>query len=205
MKLKLGSKLLVVIAAACGVSFAVDASTIWDEASNGDLSNNGLSPTSLVMALGSNIVLGTTGNDGQGIDRDYFSFIVPVGATVSSIMLLGSTNVSGGASFIGIQAGSQLTVTPSGGGAENLLGFAHYGNDQVGTDILPSVLIGSATALSSGVYSVWVQETGGPATYGFDFAVTPVPLPGAAVLLLSGLLGIGSLNRLTSRSKREVL
>ncbi len=146
----------VALLSMCAV--AVQAATVWDENSNGDFSNDGLSPTSLVVFAGSNRVFGSTGNSGNGVDRDYFSFTVPVGATLTSIMLLNNTSVSGSASFIAIQAGPQLTVSPTGAGVENLLGFAHYGNDLIGTDILPFITF--TNALPSGIYSLWVQETG---------------------------------------------
>lgn len=174
---------------------AASAATVWDEASAGDFSANGLAPTPVVMALGSNTVVGSVGDSGNGIDRDYFRFTVPDGAALNSILLLPNTTVSGGASFIAIQAGPQLTVSPTGVGVANLLGFAHYANDQIGTDLLPTLALNFTGALPSGVYSVWVQETGGPAAYGLNFGIAAVPEPGAAALLLAGLLGLSIVRR----------
>jgi hypothetical protein len=171
------------------------ASVIWDESVNGDLSNLGSSPTALTMAAGSNTVLGVTGDQGQGTDRDYFRFDVPVGTVLSSIMLLDNTTVSGSVSFLAIEAGPQITATPSGGNVQDLLGYGHYGNDQIGTNLLPAIVVAPGPGLRSGPYSVWVQDTGGPAPYGFDFVVTPVPLPAAAGLLFSGLAGLATRRR----------
>jgi hypothetical protein len=181
------------VLALCG---AAQASTVWDESLDGDFSNNGLTPTALDLVAGSNVVRGTTGNSGQGIDRDYFRFTVPDGASLTGIAILTSTTISGGASFIGIQAGPQLTVGTLGEGAAALLGYTHYSNDQVGTDILP-VLVFGQHALGSGTYSLWVQETGGPVSYGFDFSLTPtpVPLPAGIMLLASGLAGLFGLRK----------
>ncbi len=165
-----GFEVLMGVLALCG-GLAAHAGTAWDEAGGVDLSNNGLNPTPLVVSVGSNTVLGTVGNSGQGIDRDYFRFTVPAGAVLQSIRVLGNTSVSGGASFIAIQAGPQLTVSPSGAGVEQLLGFTHYGNDQIGNDILQDMAISFSGALPAGTYSVWVQETGGPASYGLDFMI----------------------------------
>ena len=69
----------------------------------------------------------------------------------------------------------------------------HYGTDLIGSNLLTSLT--TSGSLPSGIYSVWVQETGGPVEYGFDFELTPVPLPAAAPLLLSGLLGMAALRR----------
>jgi hypothetical protein len=170
---------------------------VWDENLAGDLSNTGLTPTSLVFAIGANQVLGSVGNSGQGVDRDYFKFTVPPGATLTSLKLLGNTSVSGSASFLALQAGPQVTVTPSGVGVENLLGFTHYGTEQIGTDILPLVVFNNFSgALPGGTYSVWLQETGGQVDYGLEFGIVPavdnsadVPtLPEWALLLLVTLL-----------------
>lgn len=168
----------------------------WNEATAGDLSNNGLAPTVLPVALGSNQVLGSVGNSGQGIDRDYFTFTVPPGATLKSLRLLSNTSISGGSSFLALQAGPQVTVTTSGGGVENLLGFTHYGNDQIGTDLLPLVVFSFNGSLPSGTYSVWVQETGGRVDYGLDLgieadaaATADVPtLPEWAFIALAALM-----------------
>jgi hypothetical protein len=156
-----------------------------------------------MVSAGSNIILGSTGDSGAGVDRDYFSITVPTGMELTSILLLSNTSVSGSVSFIGIQAGPQVTVSPTGAGAENLIGLGHYGNDQVGTDLLPAIALSFTGSLHSGTYSFWVQETGGPAAYGFDAAITPVPLPGAAALLMSGLLGVSGF-RLHGRNARQL-
>jgi hypothetical protein len=186
------SKLVATVALG-SIAFTAHGSTLWDESVSGDLSSNGLSPTSLAAGLGSNIVLGTAGApQGSDIDRDYFSFTVPDGALLSSIMLLPNTAVAGGFSFIGIQPGPQLTVSPGGAGASAMIAFGHYSNAEIGTNILPSL---GQQSLPSGTYSFWVQDTGGAANFGFDFQIAPVPLPGAALLFFSGLFGLSVLRR----------
>lgn len=182
---QLAALLLALGFAAPGLS-----AVVWDEANNGDLSNDGLTPTTLGVSLGSNIVNGSTGNPGTGVDRDYFRFTIPVGAALTSITIQPNTTVSGSSSFIGLQAGPQLTVTPSGVGVENLIGFSHYGNADVGVNLLPLLAASFISGLPSGTYSLWLQETGGPVDYGIDFGVTAVPLPAAAWLLMPGLLGL---------------
>jgi hypothetical protein len=193
---------------AFSISFSAHAGVVWDESGNGDLSNDGLSPTPVVFTIGSNIMNGTVGNGGSGVDRDYFTFTVPSGMKLNSIMVTNNTTVSGSASFFAIQKGLQVTTTPTGGGVTDLLGFTHYGNDLVGTDILPVLVPSANGSLASGTYSIWVQETGGPASYGFDFvftattASTPtsVPLPLATqVLLFFSLSALALMFRSKSR------
>lgn len=185
----------IIVALACTGAVSARAATVWDESLQGELSADGLLPTPLAMTVGANRVAGVVGDSGQGIDRDYFNFTVPVGAALSAVMLLNSTSVSGGASFFALQAGPRLTVTPAGAGADALLGFSHYTNDQINSDILPSVVFGPVSVLPSGTYSVWVQETGGPAPYGFDFILTAVPEPAALGMMLAGLLLVGRARR----------
>jgi hypothetical protein len=186
------SRILFLLAATGAMLVAVpaNASVIWDESVNGDLSNLGASPTPLALSSGSNLVLGLTGDQGQGTDRDYFSFNVPVGTVLSSIILLDNTTVAGSVSFIAIEVGSQITATPFGGNVQDLLGYGHYGNEQIGSNLLLPLVANLGSGLPSGAYSIWVQETAGPAPYGFDLVVTPVPLPAAAGLLFSGLVGL---------------
>lgn len=91
------------IAVACMGVFTAQAASTWDESANDDLSGDGLSPTQLAMTIGSNNVIGTTGDGGGGGDRDYFSFTVPNGAALTATSLLSNAFVSGSSSFIGIR------------------------------------------------------------------------------------------------------
>lgn len=167
------------------------AATSWDEASQGDLSSNGLAPTLVSMAPGHNLVIGTMGNAGNGIDRDYFTFTIPAGHVLSSLHLLPATDVSGGASFFALQAGPQITVSTSGAGVEALYGFNHYGPDLIDQDILVAMVGPQKAPVPAGTWSVWMQETGGEVRYGLDFVITQaVPEPATALSLGLGLLGL---------------
>ena len=179
-----------------GLGAVARADVVWTESVNGDFSNDGLSPTALTLGSGDNTIIGVTGNPGTGVDRDYFSINVPIGFVLRHVILLDNTTISGGASFIGMQAGPQLTVQPTGAGSENLLGFAHYNSGMLGTDLLPFLAPSLAlNGVSSGTYSFWVQELGGPVDYGFDFQLEPVPIPAAGLLLMSGTFGLALLRR----------
>jgi hypothetical protein len=186
---------------------AARASTIYDESVSGDLSNSGLSPTLLTVSLGSNQVFGTTGK-AAAIDRDYFTFTVPVGEELSAVTLLPGTQTLGalGESFIGVQAGPQVTVLTTATDATGLLGWFHYDTTDIGTDILP--LMGTAgmgatgftPPLPSGTYSFWVQEaSAGTVAYGLDFAISATPEPGYWPMLLAGMAMLLSAHRLLRR------
>ncbi len=182
---------MVAALAVLAVSQGANAATVWDESINGDFSGNGLAPTLLTLNAGSNAIIGSTGSG----DLDYFTFELSAGQTLTSLTVLSNTLVSGQFSFLGMQVGPQVTVLPSGAGSEALLGWSHYATGDAGLDIL--VRITPNGVLPAGKYSVWLQDTGGPADYGFDFGVTstPVPLPPSLLLMASTLLGFGGFFR----------
>jgi hypothetical protein len=176
--------------------FTLNAATVYDEAVSGDLSNSGLTPTAITLADGSNQILGTTGS-ANGLDRDYFSVEVPVGSTFTGILVLPGTT-SGGLSFLGMQAGDQLTVPTNTSDASGLLGWKHYSASDVNTNILLSMAVpaagssGFTVPLGAGSYSFWIQDFNeGPFGYGFDLQLTPStnPIPEPNTFLL-GLLGL---------------
>lgn len=186
---------VILFASACHFAATAQASVVYSESVSGDLSGSGLSPTPITVALGSNQVFGTTGRTAGVIDLDYFTFTVPVGQVLTGITILPGTAGLGaeGDSFIGMQAGSQLTVSPTATSATGLLGWFHYDSSDVGTNILPLMgtsglgSTGFIPPLPAGSYSFWVQELStGTAPYGFDFSIaTPEPAPWA--MLLAGL------------------
>ena len=169
-------------------------STLYNESISGDLSNNGLAPTSLSISVGLNDVFGTTGRTGTVIDRDYFTFTIAPGQQLSAITVLPGTSPLGalGFSFLGLQSGSQVTVSTAATDATGLLGWDHFNAGEIGTNILP--LIGAAGLgstgftgpLPSGTYAFWVQDfNAGSVPYAFEFAVTPEP--STWTMMLSGL------------------
>ncbi len=200
-------------ALACGVvatpCFAVD----YNEAVSRDFSNFGLTPTSLgTLTIGDNSVFGTTGRGSGGIDRDYFTFVVPTGYQWVSFREIAGTGVGGNVSFLGLQAGNQVTVSTGATTAAGLLGWTHYGAVNVDTDIFPDMALASngstgfATPLGAGSYSVWIQDfNAGQFSYGFRFGVAAVPEPGSVALLVGlSASGAGFLARRRRRMRQAI-
>lgn len=194
---------LLSAAAVSGASGA-HAATAWDESVSGDFANVGTSATAVSLALGANTIRGTTGRSTAGVvDRDYFTFTLPAGWQLDTVTLLPGTTFLGpsGLGFIGVQAGTQVTINPTGNDPTGLLGWWHYTANDIGNDILPSIglgpgAIGFAGPLPAGSYAFWVQETAmGTAAYNFDFGVSVVPEAPTALMLLAGLAGLGLLRR----------
>jgi len=133
------SRSIALFASACLFGVVAQADIVYTESVSGDLSGSGLSPTPITVALGSNQVFGTTGRAAGVIDLDYFRLTGPVGEVLTSITILPGTAGLGtlGDAFIGVQAGSQVTVLPTASNATGLLGWFHYDNSDVGKNILP--------------------------------------------------------------------
>lgn len=117
------------------------AATITDESVVGDFSNSGAANTitKVNFTAGSNQILGATGRNSAGaVDRDYLTFTVPTGLGLTAITPLPGTQSAGplGLSFIGLEAGNQLTLAPTAATAAGLLGWAHYSTSDIGVNIL---------------------------------------------------------------------
>jgi hypothetical protein len=177
------------------------AGVVWDESINGPLSSNGLSPTAITLLPGSNQLLGSNGSTG-GI-RDYVTFTIPIGEFLKSITMLNTA--VGNIGFIGIEAGNQLTLPTNASTAAGLLGWRHYVQGDIGTDILPLMGIvanqstGFTPPLPSGTYSLWIQDSSpGTFFYGFDLQVT-TPEPATWTGVLAAVAGLGMLQLLRRR------
>ncbi len=189
---------IVLLASAVLYALAAHGDTTYSEIINGDLSNNGLAPTLLTVSLGLNDVFGTTGKSATTgtIDRDYFTFTVPQGLELTGITVLPGTQTLGtlGDSFIGVESGPQVTVSTTATTAAGLLGWDHYGTDDIGVNILPLMGMGAGATgftgpLPAGQYSFWVQEASvGTVDYGLEFTVAPEPASWTMLLTGMGML-----------------
>ncbi len=196
---------------AMGCALSGHADTVYNEAIQGDLSNSGLTPTAITIAVGSNQILGTTGSSGTGIDRDYFTITVPSGLKLTALIELAGTSV-GGVSFIGLQAGNQFTLPTNAVTANGLLGWTHYGPAATDRDILSAMSVpsngssGFTTPLNAGSYSFWIQDFNtGRFSYGFNVVLAPAPEPKAYALMLAGFAALILLAKQRKRSLTNLL
>ena len=203
---------LAILFAAATISTFSSATVIHNEALLGDLSNDPLAPTSLTFGVGSNEILGTVVNTND--TRDYFTFTIGDGLVLDSIDLVSYFDVDGDVDgipadvgFAAINAGTTTTQPAMGA---DFLGGAHVGPDQLpgaggslAADLARAESIGTTFdfPLTAGDYSFVIQQTGPENTgYTLDFVVSPVPLPAAAWLFVSGLLGLFGVKRMRSSS-----
>ena len=194
---------------AVGLLTAPCFATDYNEAVLGDFSNFGSTPTSIgSLTPGANNVLGTTGRGNAGLDRDYFTFTVPVNSLLVSMTELPGTTVGGDVSFIGVQAGNKVTVGTNPSSAAGLLGWTHYGVADINVDILPRMGVSSfgstgfTTPLGAGDYAFWLQDFNpGAFAYGFRLGVTVVPEPGSLALFVG--MGAGGSLLAFSRLRRR--
>src|SRR5512132_841421 len=102
------------------------AITVYNESINGDLSGNGLAPTPITLGLGSNVIVGTTGNVNTVSDRDYFVVTVPSNTLLVQLSEQAGTQAgqSGALArgFLGVQLGPQVTLPTNTVTAAGLLG-----------------------------------------------------------------------------------
>jgi hypothetical protein len=182
-----------------GLSIPVFAGSVNNEPGGG-FSSNGLSPTVLSFSEGSNQIFGSNGSGASSV-RDYVTFTTPAGLGISAIMMLNTTPL-GSLGFIGIQAGSQLTLPTNTMTAAGLLGWRHYQASDVNTDILPFMSVpangsnGFTIMLPPGSYTLWIQDsspgpgsTNGTFNYGFDVQLAQVPEPATWGTSLAAVAG----------------
>ena len=201
-----GRQVLAVWTLALASAGPAAAISVYDEAVDPDFSNSRAAPTAVTFGLGQNDVFGVTGSSpASGVDRDYFTFAIPAGSALVSLTVLNVGLSAGNASFLGLQAGATVTVDPVGAALPNaaapLLGYKLLSPADIGLDILPNIATAASAAgftppLGPGQYSVWLQDgNSAPSTYALRFDVSTVPEPGTILLIGTGIVALGRLQR----------
>jgi len=140
---------------------------LFDESTDGELSDNGSTPTALTFEFGDNVVIAEQASDSP----DYFTFSVPDGYELSELIVEGFSIADPG--FIGIAEGTII----DGGEAGDLLGGLVYGTGDLDTNILPEIgtldgATGFIDTLPAGEYTVWLNQTGQTSTARLNFVIS---------------------------------
>jgi len=182
------------------------ADTIYNEAVNGDLSNDGLNPTQINVSAGSNMIIGTTGAGTAPNTRDYFTISVPGNLRLVALIEQAGTQ-AGNLGFLGLQSGTQVTLPTNATTADGLLGWVHYPPATTDVNLLATMAIpalgssGFTPPLGPGNYAFWLQDTSpGTFAYTFNIVLQPIPqIPEPATLGLT-LVGLALLPLLRRRN-----
>lgn len=186
---------IIAVMAMVPVAALASADIVYDEALDGELSGDPNAPTFISFAGGSNTVVFTT--DGEGDDRDIFTFNVASGFELTGIVLdLFDTDSEFNLGFMGFSAGDVLDADPISPNPSGLLGYALPSEADSGTDFfdlmgLASGAQGYSGPLGEGDYTFWAQETSPSADdWVISFIISPVPGPGVlAMAAVAGLSG----------------
>lgn len=163
------------------VAAPASAAVIWNESVHGDLSSNPAAPTPLVFAPGGNTIIGATSAN----DRDYLSFTVPAGASLTGLILHRWTPDNLG--FMAFNTGP-ISYIPGAATAENFLSGIHPWGAWVGENLMMRFVTDAVTPntlespmLGPGTYSFLVQQTSAVnQQYTLEFVLeVPVPVNGA--------------------------
>lgn len=163
---------------------AADAGVLWNEMTQGDLSDNRLAPTPLMLQPGDNELFGimSGARDGGGFDVDYFAVTVPAGYQVSQ-MMLDHYDSFDAVAFMAMQPGAIFPDDPDTVEPGDLLGWTHFGTLQLGQDLLTTMSVTTARftpPLTGTHYTFWVQQLDDYADWTGRFVVTEIPAPGVA-------------------------
>lgn len=157
------------------------------ESVQGDLSDDYVAPTAIILGTGSNRLVGSLA--GGEADLDLFTLQVLAGSSITAINILGYTG-GGNGSFLGLQFGSELSQNPTPsdeffapiGYAIITAADAAATRNVLGTITVGPPFFGAAT-LPAGTYAGWLNETGAASTYDIEVVVTTVPEPSALMLI----------------------
>ncbi len=136
-----------------------------------DYSNNPLIPTPISWIVDGAGFRATISNSVGGSDtKDYVTFTIPVGQSLSSFEL-SSYSSTDGVAFIALQPGTSITGSSS--NTAPFSGYDHFGNYssiKAGSSLI--ALLGSSVQSAS--FSAWIQQLGASTDYSFTLKTAPV-------------------------------
>lgn len=179
------------ITAIAATTAAAANAAVYNEAVDGDLSDDRFNPTLIGLDNGLNTVTMdvVNSNDTMSGDRDYFTISLAAGQTVSNVTLADLSLPNGGiddTAFIGLGSGNFFDFDPDTNTGPGLIGFLLTGSSDVGTNIIAPLTAGGSD-FGPGDFSFWVQQTGQDLTQ-ISLGITVVPAPTTAALLTLGAL-----------------
>jgi hypothetical protein len=166
------------------------ADIVWNEAIDGDLSDDPSRPTALSFSIGANTVIGSLGIPDDDI-RDFMTFTIGPNQLLTSLTL--DTFSPAGLSFQAINAGSTGFI-PGSDPAGNFLGLEFVRDSMVGTDMLPLLAAGNfgstgfSTPLGPGTYTYLIQEVSPEQFRDYTLTFNVVPEPSSIALV--SLVGV---------------
>lgn len=202
MSVRSHARITFLIAVFAWLSVApAQAVTIWDEAVDGDLSDQPASPTNVgSLSIGDNSLIGALVDE-----HDYFSFEVLAGETLDSVTVVSQTLVNNPSpNFYLIE-----TASPISGAVVGALSW-FGGNVQAGDDLFANPNFfnpGFSSPLGAGFYSVVFAGYGYEiAAYNFNLHVsgpsTEVPEPTTTAMVITGLFGLVGCSIFRSNRKK---
>lgn len=207
------------------VTAPIHAAVVYNEMTDGELSDNSATPTPLGQFLpGVNQVTGQVtaiGPGGSNFTNDVFTFDIPTGAQLDTIVMSSfSTGGGAGGVFLMLDDGPTFQFQPEDVNNDFpfpdlslILGGSVVGGGQVGTDILDNlqnaVNLGNGSVftvpLGPGSYSVYLQETGPFSNYSLAFNVSATAIPEPTTWAALAVVGGGILiHRRRKQSKSNV-
>lgn len=196
--------ILLALFAAGAVGATASAQVVnYVESISGDLSGNGVAPTSFDVDLGLNTFAGTMGRPSSTapIDRDIFTFQINPWEQVTALWVLEYSPVAAPGpigSFLALSGSNTISIASPALHLSNalvagpgdylpVLAAGSY-SDTLGSQ--PATL-GLTAPLGGGTYTLWFQELTTNVNYTIGIAVAAVPEPSTyAVVGAAALLGL---------------
>lgn len=183
-----------------------EAAVIYDEASQGDLSNSNTAPTPLVLSAGQNVIRGVMGGTGGADDPDFMRLTVAPGLALTGLQLDELAVVDGALGTLGvftaISIGPTIRMDIEAGEGRHLSNAFARGPKNLLADFADGSFAGGlpafSTPLPSGTYTLWIQEMTARVSYQFTITTAPVPEPATA-----GFVGLALAAMLSTQRARR--